>query len=64
MKRFLVIGIYEDDHQRWADEFEAKTAQAAAAMAEAEIPGLIVAGVVAKRSECLCGRTHQIEVLA
>lgn len=43
MRKFLVIGVYDDDGTRFADEFEAETPDAAEACAPA---GLIVAGVV------------------
>lgn len=41
--RYLVIGIYEDDGQRWADSFDTETPEEAEALAPT---GVIVAGVV------------------
>jgi hypothetical protein len=43
MAQFLVIGIYLDDMQRFADTYEADTPEAAEAQAPA---GVTVAGVV------------------
>lgn len=44
VSRFMVLGLWEDDSQRWADSFEAPNADAAEAMAPS---GIEVAGVVA-----------------
>jgi len=51
MRKFLVIGIYEDDYQRFADEYWAKTPEQAEQMSKADHPGLIVAGVINSQGE-------------
>jgi len=51
MSAYLVIGIYEDDHTRFADTFEAETPAAAEELAVAQCPGLIVAGVLNDKGE-------------
>ena len=47
--KYLIIGVYEDDDfsGRWADSYEAASPEEAEAMAAAEHPDVIIAGVVA-----------------
>ena len=48
MKKYLVIAIYADDEQRWADSFDAADPQEAERMAhESVLPNeIIIAGVI------------------
>jgi hypothetical protein len=48
---YTVIGIYEDDHTRFADDYAAANAAEAEACALADHPGLIVAGVLDMRGQ-------------
>lgn len=43
---YLVIGLYEDDFTRFAEEVEADSPQEAEATLKIDYPGLIVAGVL------------------
>jgi hypothetical protein len=45
MKIFYVVGIYDDETERFADTYVTRTAGQAEALAKAEHPGLQVAGV-------------------
>jgi hypothetical protein len=47
MKIFTVIGFYRDSRQRYADTYEAETADAAEAQAVGQLPTLVVCGVIA-----------------
>jgi len=48
---FTVIAIYEDDYQRFAEDYAAANAAEAEAIALASHPGLIIAGVIDMRGE-------------
>ena len=47
MNTYTVIGIYEDNHQRYATVIEADSVESAEATVLADSPGLIVAGILA-----------------
>ena len=46
---YLVIGIYEDNNQRFAEDFQARSPEEAEKMCLREYPGLIIAGVCKAR---------------
>lgn len=46
MQNYLVIGIYSDDYQRFAEAYEAETSDEAEQIALDLHPGLIIAGVL------------------
>ena len=46
MHDYLVIGVYENDRQRFAETYECESADEAEALATSLHPGLIVAGVL------------------
>jgi hypothetical protein len=48
---FLVVGVYEDDYQRFAESYAAADAGEAEHLAVSLHPGLIVAGVIDTRGE-------------
>jgi hypothetical protein len=48
---YLIIGIFDDDHRRFAREYIAENPQAAEDAAVAENPGLIVAAVINEEGE-------------
>jgi len=64
VRKYLVLGTYEDDGARWADSYEAESPQAAEEMALADYPGIVIAGVVPASVPCLCGCEHQVEILS
>jgi hypothetical protein len=45
-RRYLVIGVFADDHRRFVKWYAAENPEAAAGAAVAENPGLIVAAVI------------------
>lgn len=48
---FLVVGIYEEDNQRFAESYAAADPAEAEELALAMHPGLIIAGVIDMRGE-------------
>jgi hypothetical protein len=46
MAKYLVIALYDDDAQRFAEDYEAGSPDEAEEMATIDHPGLTVAGVV------------------
>jgi hypothetical protein len=46
MRTYLIIGIYADDHARFAKNYNAANAEQAELMALKEHEGLVVAGVM------------------
>lgn len=43
-KKYTVVGIYEDDGQRWCDSFDAESPEDAEEQAEDAYPGVTIAG--------------------
>ena len=48
MSTYLVVAIYREDDQRFAEDYEAATPDEAEKMALEDHPGLIIAGVIDK----------------
>lgn len=50
MKTYMVVGVYEDNFDRFAEDIEAENVPSAEEIAEVRFPSIIVAAIIDKET--------------